>query len=190
MRSNQLFISGCIFHVFSNSYFPHQQTSEDWDCYQSGRVQNLTYIIICHYGWWSINTWTTIEPSFHHEIITISKFRLICKHLWITTVKRKWRFVNSVYFYLKYRYSEEGCSWVLNSDVSRSFLWNTDFYILQIVTKESLNQVRTKVEEYREVYDSIVAEDKMLDRAFKRDFSDVPLSIADQLYKLFKRRPR
>nr|CAB3230199.1 WD repeat-containing protein 96-like [Phallusia mammillata] len=51
-------------------------------------------------------------------------------------------------------------------------------------------EVRRLVDEYREVYDSVVAEDKMLDRGFKREFSDVPLSLADQLYKLFRRRPR
>lgn len=50
--------------------------------------------------------------------------------------------------------------------------------------------VRTSVDDYREQYDSVVAEDKMLDRAFRRDFSDVPLALVDHLYKLFKRRPR
>jgi len=61
---------------------------------------------------------------------------------------------------------------------------------LQAQSAEREAEVRHMVEEYREVYDSVVAEDKMLDRGFKRDFSDVPLSLTDQLYKLFKRRPR
>lgn len=51
-------------------------------------------------------------------------------------------------------------------------------------------KIRNFVDAYREVYDKVVAEDKMLDRSFKRDFSDIPLSLVDQLYKLFKRRPR
>ena len=50
--------------------------------------------------------------------------------------------------------------------------------------------IRKRVEDYREFYDGVVAEDKMLDRSFKRDFSDIPLSLSDQLYKLFRRRPR
>ena len=50
--------------------------------------------------------------------------------------------------------------------------------------------IRKRVEDYREFYDGVVAEDKMLDRGFKRDFSDIPLSLSDQLYKLFRRRPR
>ncbi|CAK8681425.1 cilia- and flagella-associated protein 43-like [Clavelina lepadiformis] len=53
-----------------------------------------------------------------------------------------------------------------------------------------VEEIRKIVDEYQEVYDNVVAEDKLLDRAFKREFSDVPLSVADQLYKLFKRRPR
>jgi len=36
----------------------------------------------------------------------------------------------------------------------------------------------------------VVAQNKMLERGFKRDFSDVPLSLTDQLYKLFKQTPR
>ena len=52
------------------------------------------------------------------------------------------------------------------------------------------SEIQKKVDEYREVYDSLLAEDKILERAFKRDFSDIPLSISDQLFKLFKRRPR
>lgn len=35
----------------------------------------------------------------------------------------------------------------------------------------------------------MLAEDKLLDRNFKRDFSDCEPYV-DQLYKLFKRRPR
>uniref|UniRef100_F6U441 Cilia- and flagella-associated protein 43 n=1 Tax=Ciona intestinalis TaxID=7719 RepID=F6U441_CIOIN len=53
-----------------------------------------------------------------------------------------------------------------------------------------LEDIQMLVKDYEEINDSTIAEDKMLDRAFKRDFSDVPLSISDQLYKLFKRRPR
>lgn len=60
----------------------------------------------------------------------------------------------------------------------------------KVVLNTSEDEIRKAVDDYREVYDSAVAEDKMLDRAFKRDFSDVPLSLIDPLYKLFKRRPR
>nr|XP_020456113.1 cilia- and flagella-associated protein 43 [Monopterus albus] len=39
-------------------------------------------------------------------------------------------------------------------------------------------------------YDSIVAEDKVLDKEFRKEFFDVPAHVVDHLYKLFKRRPR
>nr|XP_039264137.1 cilia- and flagella-associated protein 43-like [Styela clava] len=55
---------------------------------------------------------------------------------------------------------------------------------------ESEEEIRKLVDDYREVYDSAVAEDKILDRTFKRDFSDVPLPLIEPLYKLYKRRPR
>ena len=52
-----------------------------------------------------------------------------------------------------------------------------------------VNTAKNKIEEYRELYDQMLADDKTLDRNFKRDFSDCE-PFVDQLYKLFKRRPR
>ena len=52
-----------------------------------------------------------------------------------------------------------------------------------------INTAKQKVKEFREQYDQVLAEDKALDRNFKRDFSDCEPYV-DQLYKLFKRRPR
>lgn len=45
------------------------------------------------------------------------------------------------------------------------------------------------MEEVREQYDLLAAEDKEMDRTFKKDFADCEPYI-DQLYKLFRRRPR
>ena len=52
-----------------------------------------------------------------------------------------------------------------------------------------LNTAKQNVKDCREQYDQMLAEDKTLDRNFKRDFSDCE-PFVDQLYKLFKRRPR
>ncbi|CAI8036584.1 Cilia- and flagella-associated protein 43 [Geodia barretti] len=52
-----------------------------------------------------------------------------------------------------------------------------------------IKSARTKTDECRELYDQMLADDKTLDRNFKRDFADCELFV-DQLYKLFKRRPR
>ncbi|XP_060943830.1 cilia- and flagella-associated protein 43 [Limanda limanda] len=46
------------------------------------------------------------------------------------------------------------------------------------------------VDLFHETYDTVVAEDKILDKEFRKEFCDVPGQIVDQLYKLFKRRPR
>ncbi|KAK9964501.1 hypothetical protein ABG768_005668 [Culter alburnus] len=55
---------------------------------------------------------------------------------------------------------------------------------------EELKKHRETVDEFREVYDNTVAEDKLLDRGFRKEFYDVPGHVVDQLYKLYKRRPR
>ena len=51
-------------------------------------------------------------------------------------------------------------------------------------------QSRKQVDAFREQYDILVAEDKVMDKAFKREFHDVPAVQVEQLYKLFRRRPR
>ncbi|XP_060780955.1 cilia- and flagella-associated protein 43 [Neoarius graeffei] len=57
-------------------------------------------------------------------------------------------------------------------------------------TGKILNNHRKDVEAFRETYDNTVAEDKLLDSGFRKEFFDVPGHIVDQLYKLYKRRPR
>lgn len=52
-----------------------------------------------------------------------------------------------------------------------------------------MNAAKDKISEVREQYDQLLADDKALERNFKRDFSDCE-PFVDQLYKLFKRRPR
>uniref|UniRef100_A0A6Q2YD26 Cilia- and flagella-associated protein 43 n=1 Tax=Esox lucius TaxID=8010 RepID=A0A6Q2YD26_ESOLU len=57
-------------------------------------------------------------------------------------------------------------------------------------TGEELNKHKQNVEMFRETYDNVVAEDKLLDRGFRKEFFDVPGHVVDQLFKLYKRRPR
>jgi L-rhamnose isomerase len=61
---------------------------------------------------------------------------------------------------------------------------------VQELCAEALLVSRQHVEEYREQYDKLCAEDKVMDRGFKREFHDIPAHYVDQLYKLFRRRPR
>ncbi|XP_055358538.1 cilia- and flagella-associated protein 43 isoform X2 [Betta splendens] len=53
-----------------------------------------------------------------------------------------------------------------------------------------LKKHEEELELFQETFDSIVAEDKVLDKEFRKDFFDVPTHMVDHLYKLFKRRPR
>ncbi|KAM3925380.1 cilia- and flagella-associated protein 43 [Leptodactylus fuscus] len=57
-------------------------------------------------------------------------------------------------------------------------------------TSDLVKTFKAAVESFRESYDNLVAEDKLLDRGFKKEFSDVPAHLVDQLYKLYKKRPR
>ncbi|KAM8852550.1 cilia- and flagella-associated protein 43 isoform 4-T4 [Synchiropus picturatus] len=43
---------------------------------------------------------------------------------------------------------------------------------------------------FRESYESVLAEDRILDKDFRKEFLDLPRVVVDHLYKLFKRRPR
>uniref|UniRef100_A0A8D2IPN9 Cilia- and flagella-associated protein 43 n=1 Tax=Varanus komodoensis TaxID=61221 RepID=A0A8D2IPN9_VARKO len=58
------------------------------------------------------------------------------------------------------------------------------------LSNEALKASRAEVEAYREAYDILIAEDKLMERGFRKEFSDFPTHHIDQLFKLYKRRPR
>ena len=55
-----------------------------------------------------------------------------------------------------------------------------------VAAKESTKYL----EKYRDLYETLQAEDKVMDRDFRRKFHDIPGHQAEALYKLFRRRPR
>ncbi|XP_016067689.1 PREDICTED: cilia- and flagella-associated protein 43 isoform X2 [Miniopterus natalensis] len=57
-------------------------------------------------------------------------------------------------------------------------------------TSEAIQKSKEDLDVYKENYDNLLAEDKVLDRSFKKEFSEIPSHQVDILYKLFKRRPR
>ncbi|KAM7330332.1 hypothetical protein ACRRTK_011945 [Alexandromys fortis] len=57
-------------------------------------------------------------------------------------------------------------------------------------TAEAIQKARGDLDVFKEHHDNLVAEDKILDRSFKKEFSDISGHQVDILYKLFKRRPR
>lgn len=57
-------------------------------------------------------------------------------------------------------------------------------------TAGALAEAKREVDHFRDSYEIVLAEDKALDKAFKKEFSDQDVHTVEQLYKLFKRRPR
>ncbi|XP_059517311.1 cilia- and flagella-associated protein 43 [Myotis daubentonii] len=57
-------------------------------------------------------------------------------------------------------------------------------------TVEAIQKAKDDLDLYKEHYDNLLAEDKVMDRSFKKEFSEIPSYQVDMLYKLFKRRPR
>ncbi|XP_073210542.1 cilia- and flagella-associated protein 43 isoform X3 [Lepidochelys kempii] len=60
----------------------------------------------------------------------------------------------------------------------------------KLSTAQAVQVARAQDDAYRETYDNLAAEDKILERGFKKEFSDVPAHHIDHLFKLYKRRPR
>ncbi|XP_074642124.1 cilia- and flagella-associated protein 43-like isoform X2 [Tubulanus polymorphus] len=60
----------------------------------------------------------------------------------------------------------------------------------KVFAAQLVSETRKNVEGFREQYEILSAEDKVMDKNFKREFHDVPGIVVDQLYKLFRRRPR
>lgn len=61
---------------------------------------------------------------------------------------------------------------------------------LQALTANALMESKKHVDAFKEQYDILNAEDKVMDKAFKREFNDVTAVQQDQLYRLFRKRPR
>lgn len=61
---------------------------------------------------------------------------------------------------------------------------------MKAITAHAMMECRKNVDAFREQYDILVAEDKVMDRSFKREFNDVTALQQDQLYRLFRKKPR
>lgn len=55
---------------------------------------------------------------------------------------------------------------------------------------EAVSESRKNYDNFRNAYELLQAEDKIIDKSFRREFGDVSALMVDQLYKQFKRRPR
>ena len=62
--------------------------------------------------------------------------------------------------------------------------------LFQQLSQQAYAEAKKQVDQFRDLYDNLQAEDKVMDKEFKRRFHDVAVWQQDQLYKLFRRRPR
>lgn len=53
-----------------------------------------------------------------------------------------------------------------------------------------VGEVKREVDKSKDTYDIYLAEDRTLDKNFRREFADQDQHTIDALYRLFKRRPR
>lgn len=54
----------------------------------------------------------------------------------------------------------------------------------------AVGDAKRDVEAFRDMYETLIADDRTLDKMFRREFLDVDSYTVDVLYKLFKKRPR
>ncbi|XP_026560498.1 cilia- and flagella-associated protein 43 [Pseudonaja textilis] len=60
----------------------------------------------------------------------------------------------------------------------------------KVISSEAVKTAKAEVDAFREAYDILIAEDKVMERGFRKEFSDLQTHHIDQLFKLYKRRPR
>ena len=54
----------------------------------------------------------------------------------------------------------------------------------------NVGNARCEVESFKETYEILTADDRTLDRTFRKEFPELDAHSIDTLYKLFKKRPR
>ena len=54
----------------------------------------------------------------------------------------------------------------------------------------AVGDARRAVEQFKDSYETLIADDKTLDKMFRKEFNELDTHTVDVLYKLFKKRPR
>jgi len=61
---------------------------------------------------------------------------------------------------------------------------------LQVKASNELVQARSQLDEFRIEYEMLQAEDRAIDKGFRKEFAELSNVMADQLYKHFRKRPK
>jgi len=67
-------------------------------------------------------------------------------------------------------------------------IWSS--IILQVKASNELLQAKKQLDEFRVEYEMLQAEDRAIDKGFRREFAELSNVMADQLYKHFRKRPK
>ena len=54
----------------------------------------------------------------------------------------------------------------------------------------AVGDARRAVEQFKDSYETLIADDKSLDKMFRKEFNELDTHTVDVLYRLFKKRPR
>ncbi|NXI67699.1 CFA43 protein, partial [Anseranas semipalmata] len=60
----------------------------------------------------------------------------------------------------------------------------------KVKTTRTIQTTRRKIEFYIDTYENAIAEDKNLEGSFRKEFADIPADLLDELFQLYKCRPR
>ncbi|XP_054687133.1 cilia- and flagella-associated protein 43 isoform X1 [Grus americana] len=60
----------------------------------------------------------------------------------------------------------------------------------KVKTAKTIQTTKNKIEAYTDTYEKAVLEEKNLERGFAKQFADVPANLLDELFQLYKHRPK
>ncbi|XP_009879924.1 PREDICTED: WD repeat-containing protein 96 [Charadrius vociferus] len=60
----------------------------------------------------------------------------------------------------------------------------------KVKTARTIQTTKNKIEAYTDTYENAIAEEKNLERGFTKEFAGVPANLLDELFQLYKHRPK
>ncbi|XP_010283130.1 PREDICTED: WD repeat-containing protein 96, partial [Phaethon lepturus] len=60
----------------------------------------------------------------------------------------------------------------------------------KVKTARTIQTTKNKIEDYIDTYENAIAEEKNLECSFTKEFADVPANLLDELFQLYKHRPK
>ena len=61
---------------------------------------------------------------------------------------------------------------------------------VQEKASDELQQAKRQLDDFRFEYETLQADDRAMDKGFRKEFPELSNAMADQLYKHFRKRPK